>query len=193
MVFQQRQQQPGLLPVTECSPQARCSAQHATSTLSLPFRESHRTQTWTALCIWWQTRSNRELAQWRPYWAFSPAGGGDDISAVPRALYIVSVCLPGWGAALFEDCSWAMGALLLAWSETCLHLPWVQDSECSAPLLRVGTTLRRKLPSRAPTAGLGWSPPHRMCPEVTSLRGLLPFPVLLPSCLYWCALGKLPS
>lgn len=55
--------------------------------------------------------------------AFSPAGVGDDISAMPRALYIISVPPRLGCSSLFEDCSWAMGVLLLAWSEKMFTSP----------------------------------------------------------------------
>ena len=51
--------------------------------------------------------------------------GGDDVSAVPRALYIVSVCLPAWGAALFLRTAPELWGLF-CWHEvkTCLYVPW---------------------------------------------------------------------
>lgn len=157
MVFQQWQQQPGLLTVTGCSPQARCSAQHATSTLSLPFQRitphSNLDSTVPLVINTVRQRACTVKPITRPS---ALQGIGDDVSAMPTALYIISVCLPGWGAALFLRTVPELWGLFCRHEvKKCLHLPWVQDSESSAPLPRVGTTLRHKLPSRAPAAGLG--------------------------------------
>lgn len=157
------------LTVTECSPQAR--VQCSTCYLHLlALSENH-----TAL------KPGQHCASGNKHYKQSLHSEGcnlvgDDISAMPRALYIISVCLPGWGAALF----WG---LFLSYGGSFAGMKWKNvyiSSGCKTlntqlPYHGVGTTLRHKLPSRAPAAGLGWKTPAQDVPGNVFYMASLPF------------------
>lgn len=186
--------------VIGCSLQARRDVELATSITTSPFQRItlHSNLDSTA-CLVMNTAKQRAWIV-KAITQHSPVQGiGEDVSAMPRSLCIISFALflcasQAGGAALFlRTAPELLG--LFCWQEVkaeSLHLSWVQDYESSAPLPRVGTTLRHNLPSRAALQDQAEDPLHGTCPEMAPLPVFLPFCVLLPSCPYWCALGILP-